>query len=145
MMPVSSCTIRVIGTPAPQGSKSFKGKSKAGHAIMVESCKAVKPWREAVVYAARECGCRVDGPVTARIWFTVPKPKSAPRKRVTYPDRKPDLDKLTRSTFDALKTAGVIEDDARIIRLVAMKLYPDEGMGALDVPGAVIEINEVSE
>lgn len=135
-----STTITVIGLPAPQGSKAFKGMSKSGHAILAESSKKVKPWREAVVWAAREAGCHVPGAVSVRVTFTLPKPKSAPKTRKTYPDRKPDLSKLVRSTEDALVDAGVIEDDARIVRLSTEKVFPNEGMDALDVPGARIEV-----
>lgn len=141
-------TITVIGTPGPQGSKRH-----VGNGVMIESSKKVKPWREAVVWAAREAMARVDhmpnvlpsddtihGPVIVSLTFTMPKPKSAPKKRVTYPDRKPDIDKCCRSTLDALVTAGAIEDDARVISLFARKVFPSEGADALDVPGAVIRI-----
>jgi crossover junction endodeoxyribonuclease RusA len=37
-------TFTVRGTPAPQGSKSFKG-IHGGHAVLAESSKKVKPWR----------------------------------------------------------------------------------------------------
>ncbi len=36
--------IEVVGTPAPQGSKSFEGY-RGGKPILVESCSAVKPWK----------------------------------------------------------------------------------------------------
>jgi crossover junction endodeoxyribonuclease RusA len=131
--------ITVIGEPAPQGSKRHVGKG-----IMIESSQKVKPWREAVVWASREAGARVEGPVEMRIVFTVRKPKGAPKNKRTWPDRKPDLDKLQRSTLDALVTAGAIEDDARVIRINAAKVFPMEGTDALDVPGAVIEIRRAS-
>lgn len=130
-------TLTVYGTPAPQGSKAFKGM-RGGKAILVESSKAVKPWREAVTWAAIEAGRpHVSGPVSLHVVFTLPKPQSAPKRRKTYPDRKPDIDKLLRSTLDALTQIGVIEDDARIIHLTASKVFPGED-GGLDVPGAVI-------
>lgn len=150
--------ITVIGTPAAQGSKRFLGV-KGGKGIMVESSKAVKPWRQAVVYAAREAiistfppggqwgGQRQAciGPVGLEVIFTVLKPKSAPKRRRSYPDRKPDLSKLVRATEDALTDAGAWEDDARVIDLRAMKVFPGEHPDALDVPGAVIRIRSVSE
>lgn len=151
-------TITVYGSPAPQGSKKFMG-IRGGKGIMVESSKAVKPWREAVKCAALELiigsglGAltsvnqwgRIDGPIEVRMVFTVPKPKSAPKRIRTYPDRKPDLSKLVRSTEDALTDAGVWEDDARIVRCVASKCYPGEGLDSLQIPGAVIRIRQVSE
>ena len=135
--------ITVIGTPAPQGSKDFKGMSKAGHAILVEHSKAVKPWREAVVYAARAIGRRIEGPVWVTMVFTLRKPKSAPKSRTTYPCTRPDLSKLVRATEDALTDAGVWEDDGRVVSCTSTKTYPGESADALDVPGCVIKIRGV--
>lgn len=149
---MNEITIRVIGSPAPQGSKRFVGRAKNGRGIMIESSAKVKPWREAVVWAVREfltaegrlgmSGvklARCPGPIHVDMIFTFFRPKSAPKRRL-WPDRKPDLSKLVRSTEDALTEAGVIEDDARIVRCVASKVYAGEGTDALDVAGAVIRI-----
>jgi crossover junction endodeoxyribonuclease RusA len=58
---------------------------------------------------------------------------------VTWPDKRPDLDKLQRSTLDALVSAGAIEDDGRVVILYAEKVFP--GMPyALETPGARIRI-----
>lgn len=130
--------ITVIGTPGPQGSKRHVGNGR-----MIESSKKVKPWREAVVWAAREVGGKITGPVVAEMIFTLPKPKSAPKNRRTWPDRKPDIDKLIRSTCDALTTAGTYEDDARIVWIAARKVFPGEDEQALDVPGCVIRLRAV--
>lgn len=141
----SAARFTVFGLPAPKGSKSFKGMSKKGHAILVESSARTKPWIEAVKWAVIEAGRPVvPGPVFVRIVFTMLKPKSAPKRRVTVPDKKPDLDKLQRSTWDALTQIGVIEDDARIVRCEALKVFPREHPDALDAPGAVIEIGTVN-
>jgi crossover junction endodeoxyribonuclease RusA len=120
-----------------------------GHAILVESSKAVRPWRQDVKAAAIDsmggAGKGVAGPVRVRMTFTMPKPKSAPKRRKTWPCRTPDLSKLVRSTEDALTQAGAWEDDARVVWLMAAKVYPGEGPDALAVPGAVIEIEQVVE
>jgi Holliday junction resolvase RusA-like endonuclease len=123
----------VVGTPAPQGSKSFKG-FRGGKPILVESCAGVKPWREAVVAAARDAmlvegWIMPIGPVTVGIEFFLTRPVSAPKSRV-FPDRRPDLDKLVRAVLDALTTAGVYEDDSRVVRVVASKRYAVESAGA---------------
>ena len=134
-------TITVIGTPGPQGSKRH-----VGHGVMIESSAKVKPWREAVVWAARESGLKIAGAVWAEMIFTVRKPKGAPKKRRTYPSTKPDLSKLLRSTEDALTDAGVWEDDARVIEYRrAAKVFPGEDPDALDVPGAVIRVWSAEE
>lgn len=112
----------VIGDPAPQGSKRH-----VGHGVMIESSKRVKPWREAVAaaaFAARDGRPPLDGPLALTVTFYLPKPASL-SKRVTSlgPFRKPDIDKLIRSTLDAITTAGAIADDARIVRIVAEKRF----------------------
>jgi Holliday junction resolvase RusA-like endonuclease len=137
--------IVVYGNPAPQGSKRFMGVH-GGRGVMIESSKAVKPWREAVKYAARDQNATMepfDGPLIVRMVFTVPKPKSAPKRR-TWPCRKPDLSKLIRSTEDALTDAGIWTDDARIVQYErTAKVYPNEDPEALNTPGAVIEIRSM--
>ena len=112
----------VIGDPAPQGSKRH-----VGHGVMVESSKRVKPWRQAVAVAAvaaRNGAPALDCPVDVAITFWLPRPASLTRKRLALgPCRKPDIDKLLRSTFDALSDAGVWTDDARVVSCTAAKRY----------------------
>jgi Holliday junction resolvase RusA-like endonuclease len=128
--------IVVYGQPAPQGSKRFVGL-RGGKGVMIESSKAVKPWREAVKHAALDvrADAPIDEAVVVRMVFTVAKPKSAPKRR-TWPCRKPDLSKLIRSTEDALTDAGVWTDDARIVQYErTAKVYPNEDPEALNTPG----------
>lgn len=133
--------VYVEGTAAPQGSKAYKGRNKrTGRAVLVESSKAVKPWRAAVVAAVAEVvearGWEpVAGPAAVTVLFYLERPKSCPKWR-TRPWVKPDLDKLARSTLDALTTAGALEDDARVVRLVLDKFYAS---GTVP-PGALITI-----
>lgn len=130
-----ACTFSVHGTPAPQGSKrAFRLPN--GRINLVESSKAVEPWREDVRNAAlrkRDEGVeRFDGPLRLRMIFTIAKPASAPRRRRSWPSKKPDLDKLMRSTLDALTQAGLIADDARIVDVSRLaKVYPGEDEEAL--------------
>lgn len=143
--------IIVYGSPAPQGSKkflgTFAGKDGRMHAKLAESSKGVKPWRDDVKTAgekARNGALPMDGPLVARMVFTLPKPKSRPKRKRTYPDRKPDLSKLIRSTEDALKDAGVIAEDARIVEYERVaKVYPGEDAEALEAPGARIEVRQI--
>lgn len=107
---------------------------------MIESSAKVKPWREAVKYAALDIGASLAGAVHVEMIFTMPKPKSAPKTRTTLPDRKPDLSKLIRSTEDALTDAGIWEDDARVVRCIAQKVFPNEHEDSLRTPGALIRI-----
>ena len=140
--------IRIYGTPAPQGSKRFVG-IQGGKGRMIESSRKVRPWRQDVKAAAEavRAGRKpLDGPLRVTMVFTLPKPSSAPKRRRTWPMRKPDVSKLVRSTEDALTDAGMWADDARVVEygLVA-KRYPNEGHLALEAPGAVVLIERIIE
>lgn len=127
----------VIGAPAPQGSKRFVGLSRAGRGIMIESCKAVKPWRMDVASFALKAMLDqrmqlFTGAVRVTITFRLRRPKGLPLK-VKYHTKKPDADKLTRSTFDAMTVAGVWNDDSQVVSQRIDKRYacPGETTGAL--------------
>lgn len=148
--------LTVLGTPAPQGSKSFVGMTKAGRGILKESSNKVRPWRGSVVDAAIAAYgdhlptlladvFPLDGPLAVSMVFTLRKPTSAPKRRRTWPDRTPDLSKLIRSTEDALTTVGLWADDARVVEYVrAAKVFPGEDLDALPTPGAVIRVWRVT-
>lgn len=150
----------VYGLPAPQGSKRFMGVH-GGRGVLVESSKRVKPWREDVRQAAmaamaRRCAEEVamgeiratllplDAPLRVCMTFTLPKPASAPKRRKTWPMRTPDLSKLVRSTEDALTSAGLWRDDARVVECLARKVYPLEHPDALPSPGVRIRVEVIS-
>ena len=138
-----SIRIEVLGVPVVQGNHS---KNSAG--AVYETTKGHRPWRDAVAWAAREARQRsgiVAGPVCVEIIFTMPKPKSAPKRKRTWPDRKPDIDKLCRTVLDGITIGGLIEDDARVTDLWALKCFPGESVDGLDVPGAVIRVRMASE
>lgn len=135
----------VIGIPQPQGSKTAFVKN--GRAVLTEgrtqsSREAFKSWRDGVTLAARDwCtlhnGPALDEPVEVHITFRLPRPKSAPKRRL-WPDTRPDLDKLTRSVLDALVHGGVLVDDSRVVMIHARKVF------AIDSPpGASIEVSPV--
>lgn len=121
--------IEVADLPAPQGSKRHVGGGR-----MIESSRKVGPWREAVraeVQRAMQGQEPWDRPVHVIISFYLARPKSAP-KRVLYPAKTPDLDKLVRSTLDGLVAGGALRDDGLVVMLTAEKQF-----GA---PGCEIEI-----
>ncbi|MEU3656476.1 RusA family crossover junction endodeoxyribonuclease [Streptomyces sp. NPDC032161] len=148
--PAPDLVIAVHGLAGPQGSKSPAGwgkSRKTGKTIplMRESSKKVKPWREKVQAAIEAALLTGDaqylvGPVRADITFTMPKPVSAPKRRRTYPAVYPDIDKLERSTYDAISKSGAWEDDGRVIENQSRKVYPGEHPDALDQPGALIRL-----
>jgi len=62
-----------------------------------------------------------DVPLSISIVYGIPKPKSAPKKRL-YPIVKPDLDNLNKSVLDALEKFAY-KSDSQIVRIVAAKIY----------------------
>lgn len=138
--PMTSITLIIDGTPAPQGSKRHVGGGR-----MIEMSKAVAPWRESIKWTCRAKKIQpIDGPVAIEITFTVQKPASAPKTRKTWPIKRPDLDKLVRSTLDGLSEGGAWRDDSQVVELTARKVYPDSGhMHSLSTPGAHITIRAI--
>jgi len=134
------------GVPVPQGSKQgfvIHGKHGARpRAILVDAGKAkthLKPWRQSVYYAAAQALLRRVGdpwdcarPMIVEATYLFARPKShfgskngAPYLKASAPrfhTNKPDIDKLERSTLDAL-TGITFNDDCQVYALRAMKLY----------------------
>lgn len=110
--------INVFGIPAPQGSKKSIGNNR-----FVETSKKLPAWRKAVMEAAKQV---VDEPFTdavrVDVVFYMPRPKTVTRP---YPIVPPDVDKLLRSTFDALTQAGVWTDDALVCKGSWDEVYAD--------------------
>jgi Holliday junction resolvase RusA-like endonuclease len=100
---------------------------------MVESSKAVGPWRETVAAAAARqlqmTGAPMfSGPVILHADFLLRPPKTASKKRmVRGACVRPDLSKLARSTEDALVMGGVLKDDALVVELRCSKRYATDG------------------
>lgn len=150
---MTTLSITVHGTPAPQGSKNVNR-----HGAVYESSEAVRPWRVAVTDAAvmalrglkdtwGKDWAPLSGPVGLEVYFHVRRLKghygtgrnagkiklSAP----VYPPVQPDLSKLIRATEDALTDAGVWRDDAQVVAIMASKYYANDGF-----TGAHITITE---
>lgn len=108
----------IHGTPIPQGSKS--AYVVGTRAVVTDASRTkLKPWR-AVVAAEADMGRTFTGPVEVLLTFHMPKPQ---RPKFWAPAVKPDIDKLTRAILDGLTDGGLIEDDARVVRLVVAKVY----------------------
>lgn len=129
----------VPGHPAPQGSKQAFVRGK--RAVLVEVSKRVKPWREAVQDAAITHGCQpLDGPVSVKLTFLMPRPKAMPKSAPLTMCARPDLDKLARAVLDGI-TGVCFEDDSQVTRLLVVK----RRAGTAEEPGVMIHVEPGEE
>jgi len=178
-------TVIVRDEPATQGSKRAfairKGGVPTGQVAVVDDNKAsLRGWREAVRQETAkaieehqdaslfEVTYPLQGPVVLGVTFTVRKPKNAPKRKVTWPERQPDLDKLLRAVCDALRAGGAYRDDAQVVEVARLaKCYPNPDgdsvmpvmarganvmlavtgtrLDVLSTPGAVIRVASIYE
>lgn len=123
--------LEVVGLPAPKGSKTGFYNKALGRVVIVEGKsgpgrKAVAAWQDAVCDRARSFieahpQPPLTGPLAVTLMFRFPPVKSDPYR--FFHSTKPDLDKLVRATFDAMKLGGLIADDASICKLTTSKRY----------------------
>lgn len=131
---------RVDGIPAPKGAMRAFPIRKAGAltgrvAVTARGSAKQTEWTNRVLSVVREVAVDhelLTGPVSVRVTFHLPKPKSAPKSK-RFPDKAPDIDKLARLVLDAM-TGTLIEDDARVVFLQAIKQFAE------DRPGADVEL-----
>ncbi len=142
--PADPLHLRVYGLPAPQGSHRHVGRG-----VMLESSKQVKPWRQDVASAvlAAYQGPLIEGAVAVAVVFLFPRPKGHFGKRGLLPSApahltsmgRGDLDKLLRSTFDALSAGAggtLLRDDSQVVSVTAEKRY----CTAEEPPGALLTV-----
>ena len=125
-------SFEVPGVPQPQGStKAFKHRT-SGRVVVTSDNARLRPWRDAVCWHARQTLAGrgpLVGPISVALEFRFVRPAghfgkrglrpAAPREHVV----RPDLDKLARSTLDALSEAGIWRDDAQVVWVRAQKGY----------------------
>lgn len=118
-------SMTVYGKAKTKGSTTSKYVPGRGRTF-TRSPQSTKDWQSLVSQVAQNHVPEklLDGPIVAGMVFHLPRPKSRPKKD-KYPDRKPDLDKLTRAVLDGL--SGIIyTDDARIVGFDRLKkVYGD--------------------
>lgn len=136
----------VLGTPAPQGSKT---RTKWG---VREDNPNTKPWRaevKAAAFDARNGASPLDGSLKLEVTFTFLRPAahfgsgrnagvlkpSAPRWHTVAPD----TDKLVRAIGDSLTQAGAIRDDSRFAVVIARKVYGEVASARVIVSDLALE------
>ncbi len=123
--------LKVRGVPRPQGS--MRAFVRSGKPIITASSKGLRAWRDLVAFVANEAARDEDaemvekGPVHVDILFSLPRPKAEPKTRRTWPDRRPDLDKLVRAVLDAL-TGISFHDDGQVVSILAAKDWGRPGV-----------------
>jgi crossover junction endodeoxyribonuclease RusA len=123
----------VYGEAIPQGSMRAFTPKGARYPVVTGDNPRTKGWRLLVGEAANvalaalhpaERALLLEG-VRVTLAFYLPRPQSLPKRRTAH-TKAPDLDKLTRSCFDAL-THIVWRDDSQVCELVAVKHYAGAG------------------
>jgi Holliday junction resolvase RusA-like endonuclease len=124
----------IYGLPATKGSTRAyavrRGGVPTGAAVVVPDNKAaLRDWTRAVSdEVARIAGgtdsTMFSGPVRVALMFHLPRPKSEPKTKRTWPDRKPDVDKLARAVLDPMRGA-IYTDDAKVVGLLVEKDYAE--------------------
>jgi crossover junction endodeoxyribonuclease RusA len=135
------------GIPATQGSKKLV-RLRNARTVMLESCKRLPAWRDAVAAAALAAQTEpmFIGDVELRVVCRWPRPASHMRRdgtpRAACPERPryADCDKLARAICDAL--SGVVyRDDRQVASLSIERVWARNG----DPAGAHIEVIDLSD
>jgi Holliday junction resolvase RusA-like endonuclease len=140
---MSIISINVLGTPAPKGSSRAFYKAGMKRAVIVkDNSERQKGWdrnvRETALEQLGPClePKFVQTPLCVELQFRLLRPaghwgkgKNASRfipSAPIAPIGKPDIDKLARSTLDAL-IGLAFDDDSRIVSLLCTKTYAAPG------------------
>jgi Holliday junction resolvase RusA-like endonuclease len=142
----------VNGNPAPKGSMRGVWSERADRVIVKNDNKRTKPWANAVAWGARQAmalemrrPAALEGPIVVYATFYLPAPQDVPKERKGTPAAKPDVDKLLRNVLDALKVAGIYEDDGQVVLNAGHKIYaggPEDEAGPTGKPRAFIAFGE---
>jgi crossover junction endodeoxyribonuclease RusA len=133
---VPDLRVWVPGAPAPQGSKRHVGRG-----ILVESSKALGPWRDRVaMFATASNPSLLTGPVRVDADFVMTRPVSTPKRRTPAAVKRPDLDKLLRGVLDAL-TGVTWADDSQVVEVFATKRLAAIG----ETPGLRLVVMDLTE
>jgi Holliday junction resolvase RusA-like endonuclease len=153
-------TLEVLGTPAPKGSSRAFVNKKTGRAFVAPGGARstelkIASWNVAVRQAVLEMlrdkhlerALFADVALKVAIVFRMARPRGHFSKSTgqllpsapPFPATKPDIDKLARTTLDAM-TGSVFDDDSRIADLQLSKRWAEPGR-----EGARITVEPLAE
>ncbi len=110
--------------PVPK-ARALTGRNRHTGKSFSFTPETTRRWEEWVKLCAVEHAppALLDGPLEVDLTFYLQRPPSVPKKRI-HPDRKPDLDNLSKAVLDALQ--GIIYTaDSRIVGGSTWKRYGD--------------------
>ena len=141
-------SFQVLGEPVPQGQIRNLGK---GRPSVYANQQRLLPFREHVQHAAEQAisACvgiefPINDGVGVTCHFTVKRAVVPGKGLSQFPAKKPDIDKLERAIFDALRPAGVYHDDKQVVWSHSTKSYPGTTVYSLLVPGVRIQVYKVT-
>lgn len=120
---MTALTVAVEGVPVPQGSMI-----RTNFGMRHSKPEAIALFRSQVGIAVRDAAEKqgvllpLEGPLMLSATFVLPRPKSAPKRRV-WPTSRPDSDKILRALCDALTQCGAWMDDSQVVEILAGKRY----------------------
>ena len=137
--------LHVRGIPAPKGSARamlIGGRSRLIASSSNANARAQAAWVNAIRSAWAKAVAPLTGPCWVNVLFHMPRPRghygtgrnsaklkpSAPPRPTSFPD----LDKLVRTTLDAL-TGLAFADDSQVVSIAAAKAYAVSGATGADI------------
>jgi len=135
----------VEGQPITQGSMV---RARFGGGMHHQNASALALWRAQIGIATRHsaeaCGVLLplEGPLRLTGTFVLPRPKSAPKRRI-WPHVGKDLDKLARALLDGLTQCGAWEDDSQVVQLDVEKRYTGQDP-AMPLPGTRFTVEVIA-
>jgi Holliday junction resolvase RusA-like endonuclease len=115
-----SLTLIIDGDPAPKGS--YRALMIHGKSRLIPMSKREHKWRKTVAEACKQSHVRIPPhtPVEAQETYYLKRPKTVKRNLPTVP---PDIDKLERCLHDGITDSGLWDDDSRLVKVEAEKVY----------------------
>lgn len=136
-MPKTDVTIWLEGEPV---AKARPRMTRSGHVYTPD--KTTKAENEIRRAWQEKHGSIIEGPVAVSVVFMLKMPetwskakKLMAQYREVLPTKKPDVDNLVKTVFDALNGLAY-DDDKQIVELSARKVYACK-------PGTVIRVREI--